>query len=64
MQDTKQSTLVTDDLRSILKGVCLFVVTLQKYPDFADLKTGFSEHYVQCQYQQEMYCPLEANVLK
>lgn len=42
MQDTKQSTLVTDDLRSILKGVCLFVVTLQKYPDFADLKTGFS----------------------
>lgn len=38
----KQSTLVTDDLRSILNGVCLFVLTFQKYPDLADLQTGFS----------------------
>jgi len=26
-----------DDLRSILNGVCRFVVTLQKYPNLADL---------------------------
>lgn len=33
---------MTDDLRLILNSVFLFVVTLQKYPDLADLQTSFS----------------------
>lgn len=37
----KQSTLVTEDLRSILTGTCLFVVTFQKQPDLADLDRLF-----------------------
>lgn len=37
----KQSTLVTDDLRLVLNSVFLFVVTLQKYSDLADLDRLF-----------------------